>query len=362
MAEHKKILFLYAHVQPFLLSGISRLVNNYQAEVMIVCWPKTDIAPTDITTHDKVAVYYKTDGNSSEIKKTIQQFAPDIIYSVGWMDRDYLRWCLRFRKAGKITIMAMDTQWRGTLKQRINTLAGSVLLRTIFRYAWVPGPRQHEYASKLGFDDTHILDNLCSPDTDLFKSAYERYLPRKKQQYPKAFLYVGRLVEHKFGPLFKAFTGLTEQERNGWKLIVAGKGPMENQLTIGDDAVVYKGFLQQEKLVELVGEAGVFCLLSTEEPWGTVIQEFAAAGMPVLASIQCGATPSFVKDGLNGYSCDATNEDTVKACLLKMINTSGDELLAMSAQSVQMAAPINSDVWAKTLMSTLNDQTSNYRY
>ena len=349
-----RILFLCAHPQPFLIAGIKRLREKYKAEIMVVHWSVPDMSPTNVDDEQAgVRFVDKSTLDTDSLKRLADEFNPVVIYAAGWMDKDYLKICKQYKAQGKVTVMGMDTQWKGFPKQRLHTVMSPFTLRPVFSYAWVPGAIQFEYARRLGFDAGHILKHLYAPDTDLFKGAYEKFLPFKQQYFPKTFLYAGRLVSHKFGPLLKAFSMLSEEERNGWKLIVAGKGPMEDNAAMQSDAIVYKGFLQQDELVKLIGDAGIFCLLSTEEPWGTVIQEFAAAGMPVLASKQCGASHSYVVEGQNGYVVDGENISEIKAALLKIINTDPKELLKMGERSMELAAPDNSDVWAATLMSAV---------
>jgi glycosyltransferase involved in cell wall biosynthesis len=226
-------------------------------------------------------------------------------------------------------------------------------LKSAFDFAWVPGPRQYEYARKLGFDDGHILQHLYALDTSVFERAYEKYLPTKESNYPKTFLYAGRLVAHKFGSLLSAFSLLNDDERAGWELIVAGKGPLADRPEMSSKAIVYKGFLQYNELAELVAESGVFCLTSSEEPWGMVIQEFAAGGLPLIVSKQCGAASMYLKENANGYLCDGDNVAEIKAVLLKMIRNSEAQLLQMGKESTKLALADNSDVWASELMSVL---------
>jgi len=348
------ILFLCAYPQPFLIAGIKKLRDNYNAKVLVVHWPVADESPTAIDVVDEnVCFIDKRMLDRTTLKRKAKEFEPDIVYSAGWMDKDYLAVCKMLRKAGKITVMGMDTQWKALPRQRLHSVMSPFTLRPIFNYAWVPGPIQYEYARRLGFSEARILNYLYAPDTELFRKAYKKYEPVKAQHFPKAFLYVGRLVEHKFGPLLKAFIMLSEEERAGWKLVVAGKGPLADRQEMRSDAVVYKSFLQQDELVNLIGETGVFCLLSTEEPWGTVIQEFAAGGMPVLASRQCGVSYKYVIDGENGYVCDGNDTNSIKAALLKMIHTSEATLLKMGERSMQIASPHDSNIWAKELMSVI---------
>ncbi len=46
----------------------------------------------------------------------------------------------------------------------------------------------------------------------------------------------------------------------------------------------------------------VFVLPSYSEPWGLVVNEAMAAGMPVIVSEKCGSAPDLVIDGENGFT------------------------------------------------------------
>ncbi|MBS1587190.1 MAG: glycosyltransferase family 4 protein [Bacteroidetes bacterium] len=353
-AKRPRILFLSAYPQPFLLSGIRKLCENHNADVLVLHWPTPDESPTQIDLYGlEVEFLNKNNVDITQVQEQLENFAPDIVYAAGWMDKDYLRLCRQFKNAGKTTVMGMDTQWKGTLKQYLNCLLAPFTLKSAFAFAWVPGQRQYEYARKLGFDKQHILQHLYALDTSVFGRTYERYLAAKADNYPKTFLYAGRLVAHKFGSLLRAFSSLSEDEREGWKLIVAGKGPMEHHQEMKNETIVYKGFLQYNELAELVAEAGVFCLTSTEEPWGMVIQEFAAGGLPLIVSKQCGAAGLYLKDGENGYLCNGNDVAEIKTALLKMIGKSKEELLQMGEESTKLASADNSAVWADELISVL---------
>jgi glycosyltransferase involved in cell wall biosynthesis len=213
----------------------------------------------------------------------------------------------------------------------------------------VPGYFQYEYARKLGFNRDNICTRLLSPDVASFKSAYNR--SSDKKSHSKTLLYIGRLVPHKFESLLAAFTGLSREELNGWKLIVAGKGQMENDPRLKNTSISHLGFLQQQELLAVMEDVSAFCLTASDEPWGTVIQEAAAAGLPLLLSRQCGAHFSFLIPGFNGYLCDGNNIEDVKEKIKTMIAHTPDELLLMGKRSNELAISDTSDTWAATLMS-----------
>jgi len=55
-----------------------------------------------------------------------------------------------------------------------------------------------------------------------------------------------------------------------------------------------------EQMIELYVAADVFALLSSNEPWGVVVNEAAACGLPLVLSDQVGAAHDLLRDGENG--------------------------------------------------------------
>lgn len=351
--EKPKILFLSAHVQPFLLSGIHKLVTCFDAEVMVVSWPQPSNYPLVLRSTENVRFLVKEESDFSTIQAAVLAFDPNIIYSAGWMDSDYLQLAQRLKNSGKKTVMGMDTQWTGAIKQRIHCMLAPWKLHNKFTHAWVPGHSQYEYARRLGFRQENILLRLLVPDTEVFEKAYAEYKEAKAKDYPRTFVYAGRLVDSKFGKLLQAFNQLNETERNGWKLIVAGDGPLKEHPSFSSNGIDYRGFLQPEQLKELVKEAGVFCLLSDEEPWGTVIEEFAHAGLPLLLSVNCGAAYSFLIDQYNGWLVKDNTADDIGEHMRHITKLPGELLTTMGDRSHQLAQSGTSEAWAATLMSVL---------
>jgi glycosyltransferase involved in cell wall biosynthesis len=88
-------------------------------------------------------------------------------------------------------------------------------------------------------------------------------------------------------------------------LVVAGEGPERTRLEglAGELGVRLKllGDLQPwERMFDLYAAADVFALLSTHEPWGVVVNEAAAFGLPLVLSDRVGAAYDLLVDGENG--------------------------------------------------------------
>ena len=87
-------------------------------------------------------------------------------------------------------------------------------------------------------------------------------------------------------------------------LVLAGSGAERDGLSVlaGDLGVrlVFLPDLPWERIVERFAIADVFVLLSRHEPWGVVVNEAAACGLPLVVSDRVGAAFDLVEDGANG--------------------------------------------------------------
>jgi glycosyltransferase involved in cell wall biosynthesis len=91
-------------------------------------------------------------------------------------------------------------------------------------------------------------------------------------------------------------------------LIVVGAGPEEPVLRrhAADLAVPveWRGFIDQPELPAAYAEADAFAFPTLGDPFGIVLLEAAAAGLPLVASPRAGATRDLVEDGFNGFVVD----------------------------------------------------------
>ena len=95
-----------------------------------------------------------------------------------------------------------------------------------------------------------------------------------------------------------------------WTLKIVGGGPLKETLeaSIGKETnVQLLDWLSYEALPILYAHARFFILPSTFEPWGLVVNEAMAAGLPVTLSNQCGCTPDFAGH-FDGATFDAEDD------------------------------------------------------
>jgi glycosyltransferase involved in cell wall biosynthesis len=116
-------------------------------------------------------------------------------------------------------------------------------------------------------------------------------------------LSVGRLVPEKgMDDLVRAVGAATDTRL---VLVLAGDGEERSRLEAlartEHARLVLAGDRPWERISELYVAADVFALLSTWEPWGVVVNEAAASGLPLLLTAAVGAAHDLVHEGENGY-------------------------------------------------------------
>ncbi len=86
--------------------------------------------------------------------------------------------------------------------------------------------------------------------------------------------------------------------------------------------VVFAGFRQIGELRAFYAGAGAFVHPALEEPWGLVINEAMASGLPVLSSRNVGAAEELVVEGRTGFLFDPGDVNSIAESLFKMFSMS----------------------------------------
>ena len=102
-------------------------------------------------------------------------------------------------------------------------------------------------------------------------------------------------------------------------LLLADSGPERNRLAgLAEQLGVRLALLPDvpwDRIVERYALADVFALLSRHEPWGVVVNEAAACGLPLVLSDRVGAAYDLLEDGVNGMLVPADDHVAAGAAL-----------------------------------------------
>ena len=240
----------------------------------------------------------------------------------------------------------MDNQWYGTAKQWLGVLTAPFYVRPLFDAAFVSGERQAIFARKLGFEDERIWRGNLAPDVDAYAEASNRFGMAQRQ----GFLYAGRLSSEKgIDTLLEAYRLYRQRSDHLWPLRIVGSGPLSD-LIVNQPGVEALGFVQPVDLPKIYAQSKGFIVPSRWEPWGVVIQEACAAGLPIICTTACGASVHFVQDGYNGFTVSKDKPDLLASAMVALSETSESEYKAMAQASFSLSRQFTPERWSRYVL------------
>lgn len=340
---------LYSEVMPYTMAVLEMLVCKYRCSVTLIFWDKKKLT-NYMHSSQSISSFARSTETATSMLYRLETVKPDLMYVSGRMDRDYLKVARRAKKAGIPVVMGSDKQWHATMKDYIAVALRRWLYKPFFTHAWVSGLPQYEYARAVGFKRNNILMDLYAGNVNLFNAFFKK---REKTEKKKDVLFVGRLTTVK--GVIPFISALADLKREGFfqgNLWLYGDGPLGGEIP-EYDWIIRRGFAQQVDLEEGIVNAAIFCLPSIAEPWGVVIHEMAAAGLPICCSDSCGAATAFVKNGYNGLTFISGDWQDLRLKLKVMLTSPGKVQSKMGHRSHQLAQCITPETSAISLLGAL---------
>jgi glycosyltransferase involved in cell wall biosynthesis len=175
----------------------------------------------------------------------------------------------------------------------------------------VPGKSSLEYLREYETREEAIFTAPNAVDTQFFAQRAEQVRSdagaRKGFNLPARFvLFVGRLVAEKgVFDLLRAYHALPARLREEIGLVFVGDGAARSSLSsaaakINPGVVHFAGFVQREDLPVYYALADALVFPTHTDPWGLVVNEAMACGLPVICSRAAGCAEDLVRDYWNG--------------------------------------------------------------
>ena len=277
-------------------------------------------------------------GDASALSRIVRDTQPDVVVVPGWMNPAYLRVINESKLSELPVVMTMDTSYRGGFRQRL----ARYRLRSYFRrvsQVVVAGERAWQYARRLGFSEPQIHRGVYAYDDQLFDPIGE-----DRGHWPRRFLFVGRYVPEKgLATLIDAYARYRQHVSDPWPLTTCGAGPLKDHLASVQGVQDY-GFVQPDKLSDVLANHGVFVLPSHYEPWGVVVAEACAAGLPIIVTEQVGASVEIVRSLYNGLVVPTADADRLTDAMT-WFHQQADSLPTMGRHSHLSAKPYAARLW-----------------
>jgi len=181
------------------------------------------------------------------------------------------------------------------------------------------GSASRDYFRMLGAREEIIHVAINTVDTSFFSAETEKLRQRRSSQNntPHRLLYIGYLTRGKNLLSVLDSVRVLSKERDDFVLDIVGDGDDRQRLEDHarqhglDRFVFFHGYKQKADLPFFLARSRCFVFPSTYDIWGLVLIEAMAAGLPILSSVDAGATRDLVQEGRNGFAVDFSNRNYV---------------------------------------------------
>lgn len=365
-----RIVICYTHISPRLVRRIQCLSERLHNLIVLEIAGSERIYPWwpekyDVGAVRQVQLFTQPLEELSQqqiilaAKAFLEREKPDVAIVA-----DYSRKSMRFiarwvKKHGGRTILPA-VSWAGDHRRwAIREWAKGLVIRRLFDAVCASGERTQSYFFELGFSRQRLWKQFNVVDNEHFSAGaaavqLNASSIRKELMLPEAhFLFVGALEPWKnVSHLLDCYAGY-RRGGGAWGLVIVGVGSQLELLQekVKQDQiqdVVFTGMKKHDEIPIYYGLAACLVVPSLSEPWGLVINEAEAAGLPILASNKCGCIPELVHRGINGYVFEPM--DGVELVRLMHLVSSGSlDLSAMGQASRQIIQYYTPERWADAL-------------
>ena len=314
---------LIRHDYP-LTPGVVRALQAAQPDVVVVSGWSTFAAQTAITW-----------SRARRIPYVIHVESHDLEPRAGWRRAVKATIVPRIlRRASSVLVVGSAARdsviARGATPERVRVFANTVDVSTWARRADELAARRAGERTEAGLPDDEVVV-LC----------------------------VARLVPEKGIDTLARAIAATGDER--LVLRVAGQGPeLSRLLDLCSELGLRSSMgsnLPADELAEQYVEADVFALLSRHEPWGVVVNEAAASGLPLVLSDRVGAARDLLVDGENGFVVPADDVDATAAAL-KRLADDPELRRSMGARSRELVRDWGYEPSVESFVAAVREATS----
>jgi glycosyltransferase involved in cell wall biosynthesis len=290
----------------------------------------------------------------SGIVKAIQAFRPDIVNLTGYYD--FASWAVLFYCKIRCikTILSNESTADDHARNKVKEFFKSLIIKQFDGY-FNFGTLSKNYLLGLGVQPEKMLVNRNCVDNETLKNTYQNCLPKRIDRQKalnlasKNFIFVGRLIDYKNILVFLEAFGIAQSKLEGnWGVIILGDGEQKEDLQqfVKEKNIQYISFqkgVSWQQVPEYLALSNVLVLPSYSEPWGLVVNEAMACGLPVIVSEKCGCAIDLVKNGSNGFIFSPNNIEQLTTILLKFMNQEVDfkQMGQISEKIIQEYSPEN---------------------
>lgn len=335
-----KVLFLYTTPSQYFLNCLKHLALLPKVDIQVVFKNTNHTFFKALFVNHRIICASKPPSFQALLNFCLN-FKPNIIFISGWVDKEYLRIGRLYHKQGVTIIGLSDTLIKRNVRQYLGKWYSRYYLKNIFTAFWVTGKEAKELIRYLGWKNEPVFQGFYTID-------HLTFYPSPVKNKTPSFLFVGRLEKIKgVEILIAAYQWYRSIVQKPWALKIAGTGSLQKKLP-HLQGIQYLGHLDNSKLAKIYNQSACFILPSLYEPWGVVIHEAAASGLPLILSNNCGANELFFQPNVNGWLWENRDFKRLSALMIKVHFASQSKLEIYGKNSHELSLRLHIQQWLNT--------------
>lgn len=374
MKRKYHVLLLYMNIGPYHIARIHELEKHLESLTVV------EVAGSQkkyawISTRDPLSCKIETILPESledlsfldllgKVSAILEAESPDIVVLPGYSSALLIEAASWARRRGVPCVMMGDSTLEDRKRYGLIEKLKEAWIRTHYSSMFLSGIRSYEYYKALGFPESRIWRGVDVVDNDYWievsSAARERENDHRRELGlpQRFFLAVVRLANEKnIDSMISAYS-FYRRRGGDWGLVIAGGGPEQDRLQAmvaaeSIDGVVFAGWVQYNLLPVYYALASCCILPSKSEPWGLVINEAMACGLPVLVSRRCGCHPELCWKGINGYDFDPMDVAEMMSAMSR-ISADEERLREMGQASRIIVSSHTTITWTRSLLDCLD--------
>ena len=359
---------LWAHYKAIIFNELHKIISQNENDSFLVVQiasiekSRKDLGDLDKSIHqypykllhegllEEVGLFQRIKG----ILKAITEFKPDVVNLTGYYD--IASWTVLFycKLKGIKTILSNESTANDHARNGVKEYFKTLIIKQFDGY-FNFGKLSENYILSLGINPQKMLVKKNCVDNKVLKEIYLKHYPKRNEQQqllnvaPKNFIFVGRLIDYKNLFYFlDAFHLARQKSKENWGVIILGDGELKTDLqqfisNKNIQNVSFQSGVSWQHVPLYLALSNVLVLPSYSEPWGLVVNEAMACGLPVIVSEKCGCAIDLVKNGENGFIVEPNNIEQLTNLMLKFMNQEVDseQMGLVSEQIIAEYSPKN---------------------
>jgi glycosyltransferase involved in cell wall biosynthesis len=377
-AVKPRVAIITEIIAPYRVPVFNRLARNTSVETRIIFLSETDRSLREWHIYtDEIQFSYDVLPNwrcriagynallNWDLDKHLEKISPDILicggysYVASW---HAARWC--HRHGVPLVLWSESTGF----DQRGGFLTVEFLKRQFLRKCRafaVPGRSAFDYLVSFGIPGEAIVTAPNAVDNQFFEQrarivrANAAHYRARYDLPERFFLYCGRLTRSKgVFDAIDAYASLAPDLRSQVSIVFAGNGPAKLHLqrraaSIHPGHVRFAGFVHREDLAAFYALADMLIFPTHSDPWGLVVNEAMASGLPIITTSVAGCAADLVQNGRNGSVVEPGAVDQL-ASAMDILGRNHERRSRFGADSVQKIISHSPEACAAGLLAAVD--------